>query len=45
MFGVSATRYYQSLNVLLDKPGALAAEPVLVGRLRRLRLSRARSRG
>jgi hypothetical protein len=43
-FGVSATRYYQLLNALLDNPAALAAEPVLVGRLRRLRSSRARNR-
>ncbi|MCT2281057.1 DUF3263 domain-containing protein [Micromonospora chalcea] len=43
-FGLSATRYYQLLNVLLDHPAALAAEPVLVGRLRRLRSSRARNR-
>ncbi|MEV4809327.1 DUF3263 domain-containing protein [Micromonospora avicenniae] len=43
-FGVSATRYYQLLNGLLDNPAALAAEPVLIGRLRRLRSSRARNR-
>ncbi|NBE81083.1 DUF3263 domain-containing protein [Micromonospora sp. NEAU-HG-1] len=43
-FGVSATRYYQLLNGLLDNPAALAAEPLLVGRLRRLRSSRARNR-
>ncbi|MEV0429832.1 DUF3263 domain-containing protein [Micromonospora sp. NPDC050495] len=43
-FGLSATRYYQLLNGLLDHPAALAAEPVLIGRLRRLRSSRARSR-
>ncbi|MEU6022231.1 DUF3263 domain-containing protein [Micromonospora sp. NBC_01739] len=43
-FGLSATRYYQLLNALLDNPAALAADPVLVGRLRRLRASRARSR-
>ncbi|MDM4721090.1 DUF3263 domain-containing protein [Micromonospora sp. WMMA1363] len=43
-FGLSATRYYQLLNALLDKPAALAAAPVLVGRLRRLRASRARNR-
>ncbi|WP_439427140.1 DUF3263 domain-containing protein [Micromonospora sp. LA-10] len=43
-FGLSATRYYQLLNALLDHPAALAAEPVLVGRLRRLRSSRARNR-
>lgn len=43
-FGLSATRYYQLLNALLDQPAALAAEPVLIGRLRRLRSSRARNR-
>ncbi|MER5458210.1 DUF3263 domain-containing protein [Micromonospora sp. NPDC002389] len=43
-FGLSATRYYQLLNGLLDNPAALAADPVLVGRLVRLRASRARNR-
>lgn len=43
-FGLSSTRYYQLLNGLLDHPGALAYDPVLVNRLRRLRASRARSR-
>ncbi|MGC5331392.1 DUF3263 domain-containing protein [Micromonospora sp. DT62] len=43
-FGLSATRYYQLLNGLLDNSAALAAEPVLIGRLRRLRSSRARNR-
>lgn len=43
-FGVSATRYYQLLNALLDRPAALELEPVLVARLRRLRGSRARTR-
>ncbi|MGX4658262.1 DUF3263 domain-containing protein [Micromonospora sp. SCSIO 07396] len=43
-FGLSATRYYQLLNALLDRPAALAAEPLLIGRLRRLRASRARNR-
>ncbi|MFI7303151.1 DUF3263 domain-containing protein [Micromonospora aurantiaca] len=43
-FGLSATRYYQLLNALLDHPAALASEPVLIGRLRRLRSSRARNR-
>ncbi|WP_373321718.1 DUF3263 domain-containing protein [Micromonospora okii] len=43
-FGLSATRYYRLLNALLDNPAALAAEPVLIGRLRRLRSSRARNR-
>jgi hypothetical protein len=41
-FGLSATRYYQLLNGLLDDPRALERDPVLVGRLRRLRASRAR---
>ncbi|MEU5563826.1 DUF3263 domain-containing protein [Micromonospora musae] len=44
VFGLSATRYYQLLNGLLDNPAALAAEPVLISRLRRLRSSRARNR-
>lgn len=43
-FALSATRYYQLLNALLDNPAALAAEPLLIGRLRRLRSSRARNR-
>lgn len=36
-FGLSPIRYYQRLNQLLDVPAALAAEPVLVNRLRRIR--------
>lgn len=43
-FGLSATRYYQILNGLLDHPAALAVDPVLVNRLRRLRASRIRAR-
>ncbi|GAB2962371.1 hypothetical protein GCM10027280_59050 [Micromonospora polyrhachis] len=43
-FDLSATRYYQLLNGLLDNPAALAAEPMLVARLRRLRASRTRNR-
>ncbi|MFV2099593.1 DUF3263 domain-containing protein [Micromonospora sp. LOL_024] len=43
-FGLSATRYYQMLNTLLDNPAALGADPVLVGRLIRLRAARARNR-
>jgi hypothetical protein len=35
--GLSVTRYYQRLNALLDRPSALAFDPMLVGRLRRLR--------
>jgi len=44
-FGLSSTRYYQLLNALLDNPDALAEHPVLIGRLRRLRSTRARTRG
>jgi hypothetical protein len=39
-FGFSPTRYYQLLNALIESPAALAAEPVLVGRLSRLRAAR-----
>lgn|GEM_PF-363739 len=44
-FGLSTTRYHQALNRLLDSPAALAAEPVLVSRLRRIRESRRAERG
>ena len=44
LFDMSATRYYQVLNVLIDTPEALAADPMLVKRLRRLRASRQRAR-
>jgi hypothetical protein len=43
-FGVTPTRYYQVLNALVDRPDALAADPLLVRRLRRLRLARQRAR-
>jgi hypothetical protein len=43
-FGVSPTRYYQVLNALVDRPDALAADPLLVRRLRRLRSARQRTR-
>lgn len=39
-FGASATRYYQRLNRLIDNPAALAADPILVNRLRNLRAQR-----
>ncbi|WP_330177776.1 DUF3263 domain-containing protein [Streptomyces sp. NBC_01498] len=35
--GMSPTRYYQLLGVLLDDPLALAHDPVTVNRLRRIR--------
>lgn len=43
-FGLSATRYYQALNNVLDRPEALAVDPMLVKRLRRLRSGRQRAR-
>lgn len=39
-FGVSGTRYEQELLAIIRKPEALAAHPVLVKRLRRLRAAR-----
>ncbi|MCO1579097.1 MULTISPECIES: DUF3263 domain-containing protein [unclassified Crossiella] len=44
IFDMSATRYYQVLNALIDKQEALAADPMLIKRLRRLRASRQRTR-
>ncbi len=43
-FGLSAARYYQVLNALLDSPAALASDPMLVKRLRRLRDTRTSAR-
>ncbi|MEX0426559.1 DUF3263 domain-containing protein [Nocardioides sp. DS6] len=43
-FGMSATRYYQVLNALIDRPEALEEDPLLVRRLRRLRAARQRQR-
>lgn len=44
LFDMSATRYYQALNRVIDRPEALAADPMLVKRLRRLRSGRQRAR-
>jgi hypothetical protein len=44
LFSMSATRYYQVLNAIIDRPEALAADPMLVKRLRRLRASRQKAR-
>lgn len=44
MFDLSPTRYYQVLNNVIDNPEALAAEPLLVRRLRRLRATRQKTR-
>ncbi|MGC4110575.1 MAG: DUF3263 domain-containing protein [Nocardioides sp.] len=43
-FDMSATRYYQVLNALIDRPEALADDPLLVRRLRRMRAERQRVR-
>lgn len=43
-FELSTTRYYQLLNELLDSAEALAYDPLLVRRLRRLRDRRRRAR-
>ncbi|MGW5055554.1 DUF3263 domain-containing protein [Actinokineospora sp. NPDC004072] len=39
-FGLSSTRYYQLLNALIETQAALAEDPMLVKRLRRLRATR-----
>ncbi|GAA4835940.1 hypothetical protein GCM10023221_11210 [Luteimicrobium xylanilyticum] len=44
LFGMTATRYYQTLNALIDTDAALAHDPMLVKRLRRLRSARQRER-
>ena len=44
LFDMTSTRYYQVLNALIDNPAALAHDPMLVKRLRRLRSSRQRAR-
>ena len=44
-FGISATVYYLRLNALIDRPEALAADPLTVKRLLRLREARRVQRG
>jgi len=44
LFDMSATRYYQVLNALIDNPKALEFDPMLIKRLHRLRASRQRAR-
>ena len=43
-FDMSATRYYQLLNDLLERPAAMEYDPILVKRLKRLRVYRQRQR-
>jgi hypothetical protein len=44
VLGMPVTRYYQLLNVLIDRPEAAEFDPVLVARLRRQRSRRQRIR-
>ncbi len=44
LFDLTAPRYYQLLNDLIDRDDALAASPMLVKRLRRLRETRMSTR-
>jgi hypothetical protein len=43
-FDMSATRYYQVLNTIIDNPQSLTVDPMLVKRLQRLRAARQRAR-
>ncbi len=43
-FGISTTRYYQLINALIDTEAALAYDPLLVKRMRRLRTARQKER-
>ena len=44
LFDMSATRYYQVLNAIIDMPAALEHDPMLVKRLRRMREARQKAR-
>lgn len=44
LFDMSAPRYYQLLNDLIDREDALLTSPMLVKRLRRLRQARMNAR-
>src|SRR5690349_8006159 len=43
-FDMSLTRYYQVVNSIIELPEAMAYDPLLVKRLRRMRDARARQR-
>ena len=43
-FGLSAARYYQLLNAVIDSPTAVRYDPMLVRRLQRTREARTRAR-
>jgi hypothetical protein len=44
VFGLSAARYYQMLNAVIDSPDALRHDPMLIKRLQRARDARAHAR-
>ena len=44
LFDMSATRYYQVLNGIIDLPEAMEHSPMLVKRLRRMRDARQKAR-
>lgn len=44
LFDMSATRYYQVINNLIDTQEAMEHDPMLVKRLRRMRASRQQAR-
>lgn len=44
VFSLTAARYYQLLNAVIDSPAAVRHDPMLVGRLRRVRDAKARAR-
>ena len=43
-FGLSAARYYQLLNAVIDSPAAVRHDPMLVRRLQRARDDRTKAR-
>lgn len=43
-FGLSAARYYQILNAVIDMPSAVVYDPMLVRRLQRMRETRMNAR-
>ena len=43
-FGLSVVRYYQVLNALIDSPAAIAHDPIITRRLRRVRDTRVSAR-
>ncbi|MFM9877448.1 MAG: DUF3263 domain-containing protein [Rhodoglobus sp.] len=43
-FSLSAARYYQLLNALIDSPAAVRYDPMLIGRLQRARDARTSAR-